>query len=191
MKPAPPVMRILRSFNDMKGEIGYGYLEVWEEKHLYHRFFAHYMSDSSETIVIAGSPRSGTTLLLDVLASSLRYRKIFEPLHPKAVPEAEKFYYRYLRPEEKDPSLESFMRRVLTGKTSNTWINNMGEVKDVKSFLKATLRLYRWRWWAPNRVIKIIRGNLMLAWLERNFGCKIIFIMRHPCAVVESQKRMG
>ena len=36
----------------------------------------------SKTIVIAGAPRSGTTLLLDIMASPLRYRNIFEPLIP-------------------------------------------------------------------------------------------------------------
>ena len=149
------------------------------------------MADPSKTVVIAGAPRSGTTLLLDVMASSLKYRKIFEPLHPKNVRGAENFYYLYVRPEERNLELESFMRKALSGMINTPWTNEMGLIKDTKSFLKMFLKVYRWRWWAPNRIMKIIRGNLMLAWMERNFGCKIVFIIRHPCAVVESQKRMG
>lgn len=148
------------------------------------------MAEPSKTIVIAGAPRSGTTLLLDIMASSLRYRKIFEPLHPKNVPGADSFFYLYIRPDEKNSQLESFMRKALIGKINTPWTNELGIVKDAKSFFKMLTKLYRWRWWAPDKMMKIIRGNLMLGWLEKNFGCKIVFIVRHPCAVVESQKRM-
>ncbi len=149
------------------------------------------MADPSKTIIIAGSPRSGTTLLLDLLGASLKYRKVFEPLHPLNVKGAQNFYYLYVRPEEDRPDLESFMKKALTGKINTPWTNEMGIVKDVKTFLKMLLKIHKWRWWAPNRIMKIIRGNLMLGWLEKTFGCKIVFIMRHPCAVIESQKRIG
>ncbi len=150
--------------------------------------FCSSVKDPSDTIVIAGSGRSGTTLLLDIIGAPLTYRKIFEPLHPGAVPGAENYYYRYVRPYEKVPDMENFMRRALTGKINNSWTNE----SVLPGNLKATLfRMYRWRWWAPDNIMKIIRGNLMLGWLESRFGCKIIFIVRHPCAVVESWKRMG
>ena len=37
--------------------------------------------------------------------------------------------------------------------------------------------------------MKIIRGNLLLAWLVRNFEFPVLYLLRHPCAVVASRLR--
>ena len=48
-------------------------------------------------LIIAGSGRSGTTWILDVIAESNNLRTVFEPLQPYGVPEAQSYGYRYLK----------------------------------------------------------------------------------------------
>jgi hypothetical protein len=43
----------------------------------------------------------------------------------------------------------------------------------------------------PYPIIKFIRANLMLGWLRSAFDCKVVLMVRHPGAVVESQLRLG
>jgi hypothetical protein len=51
---------------------------------------------------------------------------------------------------------------------------------------------YQWRAAkAKYTVIKEIRANLMLGWLSENFPIRIVFVTRHPCAVVGSRMRLG
>jgi hypothetical protein len=41
------------------------------------------------------------------------------------------------------------------------------------------------------RLVKLIRANLMLPWLAQGFGARCVLLVRHPGAVVESQLRLG
>src|SRR5262245_32752648 len=65
--------------------------------------------------IIAGSGRSGTTWVQDVLADANALRPIFEPLHPLAVPQADPFAYRYLRPAVEQAAAAAFLTRVFEG----------------------------------------------------------------------------
>ena len=42
---------------------------------------------------------------------------------------------------------------------------------------------------ASCRIVKMIRGNLLLAWLVKNFELPVLYLVRHPCAVVASRLR--
>lgn len=43
--------------------------------------------------------------------------------------------------------------------------------------------------WARRYVIKEIRANLMLEWLANYTGGRIVYLIRHPCAVIGSRMR--
>lgn len=78
----------------------------------------HY--DIGNTIVMAGSPRSGTTWLSEILHAIPRSCILHEPLRPGAIPEAEALrlgWSPYIAPEADWPEAEEFMRRVLAGQT--------------------------------------------------------------------------
>ena len=64
-------------------------------------------------LVIAGSGRSGTTWILDVLAEANNLRPVFEPLNPYGVNEARDFGNRYVRENANEPELKCFMERFL------------------------------------------------------------------------------
>jgi len=131
--------------------------------------------------LIAGSNRSGTTWLQNIIAAPLNYRLIFEPFHRRVVGNR-KFDRLFLDAQSPQQELYLYLQAVLTGKIKNRWMRQGGHAR--KWFF------FRNRWWAKNVVVKFIRANLMLEWLEHNFSCRIVFIIRHPCAVIASIRKM-
>jgi hypothetical protein len=110
--------------------------------------------DYRASIFLAGTERSGTTWISDVI----NYRRVF---HPQP----------YLRPDNDDPRYLEVAERVLTGRIRHPWTDK---------FHRTVI--------ARKRLIKDVRANLILKWLHTRFPeMPIVFVMRHPCAVVRSQ----
>lgn len=125
---------------------------------------------------VAGSGRSGTTWLSDIINHSGDYRYVFEPFHPDRVPLARAFgYRRYIRPDEGQPELRERARKVVCGEVRGAWTDR-----------------FHHRFVARGRLIKDIRANLFLGWLAASFPeMPVVFILRHPCAVALSRMRLG
>lgn len=132
--------------------------------------------ETGRTMIVAGTGRSGTTWLADLVGSQVSVREIFEPFYPRQVPEYRDFhYFQYARPGEDHPELELFCRSLFRGEIRNAWID------------RRVSRL-RPRW----RLVKTIRGTLLLGWIRRTFPeVPAVFIVRHPCAVVASRMRLA
>jgi hypothetical protein len=124
------------------------------------------------SIVVAGSARSGTTWVGDLLAEATRARVVFEPFYHELVPDFHSMgSFPYRRPEDTDPELETFCSRMLAGSLRGAWVDR--EVERLR---------------ARRRVVKAVRGNLLLAWLARTFPeVPVVLVLRHPCAVVASR----
>lgn len=144
------------------------------------KFGRHGRPTPATSIFLAGSGRSGTTWITDVLCALPGVQQIFEPLFPPWNERVRQItgwdkrdpYIRsiYLRPEEEYPEWEDLWHHILTGKFRNYWTD------------------YERTSWFPSRfLIKEVRANLMLGWLYRKFQPRILYIMRHPCAVVYSR----
>lgn len=129
-----------------------------------------------DTVFVAGSGRSGTTWLADAINPSRGGRMVFEPFHPGKVRECEGFRRRqYLRPGDRREEFLGPARKVLSGKVRNLWVDR---------FHRAFV--------ARRRVVKDVRANLLLGWLRESFpAMPTVLILRHPCAVVESQMTLG
>ena len=140
------------------------------------RFYVNPSPDLRKSILIAGTARSGTTWLGDLIASQLPSRILFEPFNPDHVQEYRGFqYFQYMRPGTENPEFCAFARKVLSGKIRNDWIDHQNE------------RIH-----SEFRLIKEIRINLALKWLHDNFPeVPILFLLRHPCAVVSSRMELG
>jgi hypothetical protein len=134
----------------------------------------------SDAIVLVGSGRSGTTWLAQVLTHAHGIQQIFEPLFPVWNKEVRALtgwdtadpYVRakYLRPGGSYPLWNDLLYRILIGQYRNYWTD------------------YERNSYFPNHfLIKEIRANLMLGYLCDRFLPKIIYVMRHPCAVVYSR----
>jgi hypothetical protein len=101
---------------------------------------------------------------------------MLEPFHTRYVDGFSKFnYFQYMRPESENQQLYEFCERVLSGHVRDPWID-----RGV-----ATI-------WPQFRLIKEIRANLFLKWLHLRFPqVPIVFVIRHPCAVVSSRMQLN
>lgn len=126
--------------------------------------------------MIAGTGRSGTTWLANIIASQIPCRIMFEPFHSRNVKRFRQFhYFQYMRPTEQSSELGSYCHQVFTGDIRNKWID-----RQVEHILP------------KYRLIKDIRANLFLKWIHTMFPeVPLLFIVRHPCAVVLSRMQLG
>ena len=139
-------------------------------------FYLNPKPDLGNSILVAGTARSGTTWLGDLIASQIPSRILFEPFNPDLVSDYRHFpYFQYMRPGTENPEFYAFAQKVFTGEIRNGWIDRHNE-----------------RLISKVRLVKEIRANLALKWLNENFPeIPIIFIVRHPCAVVLSRMELG
>lgn len=163
---------------DLRRRIGETYAEHIEPVLGHVRLFPY---DIRRTIVITGSPRSGTTWLAELLGTIPRSAMLWEPLFPDADPELRRIGFRertYVPPDAERPDMEAYLRRVLTGRTLNRWTLQHTGVLEV-------CRVRQW-------IVKFVRANMLLPWLIRRFPVRRpLVLIRHPCAVVASQSRIG
>jgi hypothetical protein len=159
--------------------------------------------DPQRTIVVSGTPRGGTTWIAETLAKAPGTLHLWEPLHPRHVAETlakapgtlhlwEPLYplpsstlaasrsgtELYVTPT---CVLYQHIKRIITGdvRLSDYLMKNGFRYFASKSF-RNMLFFQRF-------VVKLVRGNLLLYWMLKEFGLKGALIIRHPCAVVASQ----
>lgn len=139
---------------------------------LFRRVYRDVNGDINRSIIIAGVGRSGTTWLANIIASQLPCRIMWEPFNPHTVEAFSKFNdFLYLCPTDPAPELYEYTRTVLKGDIRHAWID-----REISRIL------------VDYRIIKEIRANLFLSWLHKKFpSVPLIFIIRHPCAVVLSR----
>lgn len=133
--------------------------------------------DYRDAVFVAGSGRSGTTWLAEILRRSRGgYRTVFEPFHPEKVPLARPFGYRcYLRPGDSRPELLESAGRILSGEPRGPWTDRFNR-----------------RLVSRRRLVKEIRANLFLGWLAASFPeMPVVLLLRHPCAVALSRTKLG
>lgn len=160
--------------------------------------------------LIAGSGRSGTTWILDAIAQANSMRTVFEPLLEYDPGAGAASACRALRPEHDDQALQTHWDRAFSGRLRSVWTDYRVRPERL---LPSTAMLYSPRAWNTGMVrwlklfrqrrrygptlrrrrilVKAIRANLMLEWLAEHFDVRIVVVMRHPAAVVESQLRLG
>ncbi|MHC4757051.1 MAG: sulfotransferase [Planctomycetota bacterium] len=128
------------------------------------------------TVFLAGTGRSGTTWVAQILNYKNDYRVLFEPFHSKKVNMLSHFKYRqYLRPDNLDSAFLDPVRDILCGRIRNKWID------------KANRRII-----SNKRLIKDIRANHLLYWIKNHFpAIPIIVLLRHPCAVAASKIKLN
>jgi len=132
--------------------------------------------DHRDAVFLAGSGRSGTTWVSEIINYRKEYRFVFEPFHPGKVRVCKNFRRKqYLRPDDRREEYLGPARKILTGGIRSTWTDR-----------------FNGRFAARRRLIKDIRANLLLGWMRENFpGMPMILLLRHPCAVVTSRLALG
>ncbi|NIR49309.1 sulfotransferase domain-containing protein [candidate division KSB1 bacterium] len=143
---------------------------------IFSHLYFHSNGDCRNTVFVAGTGRSGTTWISNILNHKNGYRYIFEPFYPQNVPMCRNFKYRqYLRPMDHRSDYLYPAECVVTGKFRNAWTDR-----------------YNVSFFSSKRLIKDIRANLLLKWLKNHFPeIKIVLVLRHPCAVACSKLKLG
>ena len=132
--------------------------------------------DLSKAAIIAGSGRSGTTWVGQVLGAISRYRIMFEPFHAKETDVLHDWHYRqYVRPDDRRSAYLEPASRILSGRVHSHWIDKFnGEM------------------FPRGRLIKDIRIQMLLPWMHKTFPeIPIAIVTRHPCAVALSRMALG
>ena len=136
----------------------------------------------TDTIVVAGSPRSGTTWLMEILETIPGYTNLFEPLNPTWFPKSFEvgFQSRTYLPINADWSKgEDYLKKAFTG-----------HIISIPPPPKLEMIMHRLL--ADKLIVKSINLNRLLPWISKKFRLRqIFFIIRHPCAVVASQLKTG
>jgi len=133
-------------------------------------------TDPKNAILLCGSARSGTTWVADLINPDDHFRLMFEPFSRSHVPACSGFNIRqYLRPDNRDAYFLKVAGEIIGGGIRDKWIDR-----------------YNKKILCRERLIKDIRVNLMLKWIRSCFPTtKIVFLLRHPCAVALSRIRNG
>lgn len=131
---------------------------------------------TANTVFLAGSGRSGTTWVADLINSLNRYRMIFEPFHCVQSNLWRNFPRRlYLRVDNQDSRYVKPIKKVLTGKVRSLWFDSQNR-KII----------------SHKRLVKAVNANLFLYWIHVHFPeTKIILLLRNPCAVAVSSINLG
>ena len=139
------------------------------------RIYFDLSRDYRDTVLLVGSGRSGTSWIPEVLNFDRRYRYLYEPFHSMHVPLARHWLPRqYKRPDDDDAGHLALARAIFTGRLRNGYADSQNHCLV-----------------AHKRLVKDTRLQLALAWVARHFpGMPIIYLMRHPCAVVNSRVQL-
>ncbi|MFI5389365.1 MAG: sulfotransferase [Candidatus Eremiobacterales bacterium] len=139
-----------------------------------HSFYLDVNPDHRATVLLAGSGRSGTTWLADVINHDNAYRYVAEPFTREHVNAVRHFArLQYIRPDDEGEEYFEAVRSILEGRVRSPWADNSNRCVI-----------------ARKRLVKDVRCTLMLAWMIRRFaGMPVVFIRRHPLAVAHSRCR--
>src|SRR4029453_2825034 len=140
--------------------------------------YAHRDYDPARTVLLLGSPRSGTTWLMDIVCSLPGSAPIFEPLNRRQDPLLARILkdeFPRLEAAEGRPGPETFSGRVFAGGHLTRW-------SSAHASIPSLLRARRF-------VVKFVRAMRSAGWLSARFpGNRAILLLRHPCAVVSSMR---
>jgi len=130
----------------------------------------------SDTILISGSPRSGTNWLLEIMVTIPNYTFLFEPIQHTYYPTALTAGFKsrkYLQQNLDWSDGEEYLKKVFSGRLINHEM--------------ALRRLI-----CNKIIVKSVNFSRLLPWINYRFKLRhIFFVIRHPCAVIASQIRTG
>lgn len=133
--------------------------------------------DIRQTLVIAGTTRSGSTWLAEIVSAGTDCGQIFEPLSPEHVSAARRAgvsFDTYAENPSDWPRGKDLMEKILSGKLLTPWTTSQIPIGKARHISRV--------------VVKFVRANLLLGWITANFPIKTpALVIRHPCATISSQ----
>ncbi|WP_461599627.1 sulfotransferase domain-containing protein [Winogradskyella sp.] len=139
------------------------------------------MRSFNKHIIIAGSARSGTSWLAEIIALQFRYRLLFEPEHEYQTQEGHLICDKFISKQVLQKEQEEYFRRVFRNKIDNDWIAQISNRK---------FKMHLWPFIPKKYVIKFVRCNLSAHFMSSYFNIPLLFIIRNPYDVILSQNRV-
>ncbi len=148
-------------------------------------------------ILVTGSHRSGTTWIGRILALSPIVWYWNEPLNPRTEPGnaacrvGVPYWYAYLRDVDSESIRRRLEHRMRLRPDLRSIVMSLRSLGEFKSTLSVTSRivLHRLRRGVP--LIKDPFAVFSAPGIADDYGCRVLVVIRHPAAVVESAKRRG
>lgn len=139
------------------------------------RYYLDLSSDYRDSLVLAGTGRSGTTWISEVINYHNEYRLMDEPDRNGRIEAFAHFNaIQYIRPDDDNPAYLEPLELALSGRLRNDWADR-----------------FNTRIVSNKRLVKFIRASLYLKWLVNHFPeLRVALLLRHPCAVCLSQARL-
>lgn len=142
------------------------------------------MPDISRTVAIVGFGRSGTTWLSDIVSKASGQALLFEPWHPEVLEGSKRFSYRSSYSDAETVELVNYLARALDKGQPVPWLlrNHLPTaVHEAEPELTAEI-------WAQIGILgfKTIRATMVPDWIIANIARRMVFVVRHPLAVVSS-----
>jgi len=140
--------------------------------------------DPLDGILIFGEPRGGSTWLAEVLRRQTRTAVVWEPFTGDARNPFKRLgiHWRQNLPDDAEwPELEDRFRDLLRGRLLDARTAYFERLRP-SGYLRA-----------GRLIFKFVHANGMLPWIARHFAFRHppVYLLRHPFAVVASQKRHG
>jgi hypothetical protein len=136
-----------------------------------------------DTVVVAASPRGGSTWLAELMASRPEAVILWEPLHPGNNPVCREHGFGWQNYIPKDAAWRDqrqYLEDVLMGRDLSTRLLSSLEF-DVRALLSPR----------GSYVVKFVNANMLLPRIVKAFSVPAVHMVRHPCAVVASQIQHG
>ncbi len=137
-------------------------------------------------VIVLGFGRSGTTWISDMISKMYGKLILFEPFHPSVTELSQGIAYSTVDKGTRSVLIDQLLTRVMGKRHKKLWL--------LRNHLPARLEqisdTFVEKLWDECDILgfKEIRANFMIEWLATSFLAKIVFIIRHPCAVAASIK---
>lgn len=137
------------------------------------------MKRYSKHIIIAGSARSGTSWLSEVIARQFRYRMLFEQEHEFNTKKGILIADQWIQDHTDASEAHLYLKEVFANRVDNEWIAQLSNRKYKMHLLPFIPKKY---------VIKFVRANLSAKYMNENFKIPVIYIIRNPYDILASQQ---
>jgi len=138
-------------------------------------------------IIILSFGRSGSTWVSDIISKALGGLLLFEPLHPETCSFAPEICYSDASDAQSSERLAGLLDKILAKQDRNRWLlrNHLfSPLEEVSPTFVETV-------WDECDVLgfKEIRATFLIDWLLEHFHARIVYLVRHPYAVIASLHR--
>ncbi|MBK7379707.1 MAG: sulfotransferase domain-containing protein [Ignavibacteriales bacterium] len=153
------------------------------------------MSIKKNPLMIIGAHRSGTTFTGNMVSLSNEVAYIRDPFAKYRLAGLFQLkpdnFFTYINSDNSQKFVDRFSKIVNFNYSILEEFSNMKNLKDVKSLLKDVLRFEVAKRKNKRPLLKAATAIFSAEWLDKEFGFRVLALIRHPAAFISSLKRLN